>query len=89
MIGAKSILVENAQHPWPVKIYGTLHEINDDGTFQRSFVRNPGKLNASTFNLDNASIPYSSAYGAGVEDKTAVKAMEFCIVYPGGEYNNQ
>ncbi|RUM62807.1 MAG: hypothetical protein DSZ05_09465, partial [Sulfurospirillum sp.] len=87
---AKKILVENAQHPWPVKIYGTLHEMNDNnGTFQRSFVRNPGKLNATTFNLDHSAIPYSSAYGADGEDKTAVKAVEFCIVYPGGEYNNQ
>ena len=84
---AKGILVENAQHPWPVKIYGTLHEINDDGSFQRSFVRNPGKLNAKTFNLDEAGIPYSSAYSAPHEDPTAVKSMQFCIVYPGGDYN--
>jgi len=85
---AKGILVDNAQHPWPVKIYGTLHEINDDGSFQRSFVRNPGKLNATTFNLDHAGIPYSSAYSDDPhEDPTAVKSMQFCIVYPGGDYN--
>lgn len=84
---AKGILVENAQHPWPVKIYATLHEINNDGSFQRSFVRNPGKLNATTFNLDNSVNPYSGAYNAPHEDPTAVKSVQFCIVYPGGDYN--
>ena len=83
---AKSILVENAQHPWPVKIYGTLHEIKD-GSYERSFVRNPGKMDATLFNLDNTSLPYGSAYDAPHEDKTAVKAIKFNIVYPGANYN--
>jgi len=74
---AKDILVENAQHPWPVKIYGVLHEKKDDGTYQRSFIRNPGKLDANLFHVTASSD----------ENASAVKAEKFNIVYPGGNYN--
>ena len=83
---AKAILVENAQHPWPVKIYGTLHEIKDNGDFDRSFVRNPGKMDAELFGLTTNGIAYSNAYNADA-NKSAVQAVKFNIVYPGGNYN--
>ncbi len=89
---AKSILVENALNPWPVKIYGTLHEINSNATYQRSFVRNPAELNASLFNLDmldnsgNYVSPYAGAYK--LDRNNTNQAMKFNIVYPGGVYNN-
>ncbi len=85
---AKEILVENAQHPWPVKIYGTLHEITGDNprTYDRSFVRNPGKMDAELFNLTTNGIAYSNAYNADPH-RSAVQAMKFNIVYPGGQYN--
>lgn len=82
---AKEILVENAQHPWPVKIYGTLHEIKDDGSFDRSFVRNPSKMDATLFGLTTSGIAYSNAYDA--DPANAVQAIKFNIVYPGGQYN--
>ncbi len=83
---AKEILVENALNPWPVKIYGTLHEINSDASYQRSFVRNPAELNASLFNLDNLLSPYAGAYA--LTNGNTNQAMKFNIVYPGGVYNN-
>jgi len=82
---AKEILVDNAKHPWPVKIYGTLHQINDDGSYERSFVRNPGKLDATLFHLDDDTV-YGTAYESDA-NKSAVKAVKFNIVYPGGNYN--
>lgn len=81
---AKAILVENAQHPWPVKIYGTLHEMKDDGTFERSFVRNPGKLDGDLFGLTTSGA-YKDAFNNDPEHKA--KAEKFNIVYPGGDYN--
>ncbi len=81
---AKEILVENAQHPWPVKIYGTLHEIKDGG-YDRSFVRNPAKLDATLFGLDDAASPYKNAFNADANKKG--QAIKFNIVYPGGNYN--
>ncbi len=81
---AKEILVENAQHPWPVKIYGTLHEITDSG-YDRSFVRNPAKLNASLFGLDDPASEYKDAFNADENKKG--QAIKFNIVYPGGDYN--
>lgn len=80
---AEEILVENAQNPWPVKIYGTLHEIKDDGTYDRSFVRNPAKLDANLFGL-TAGGAYKNAFSA---DGNMSKAEKFNIVYPGGDYN--
>jgi len=81
---AKDILVDNFTNPWPVKIYGTLHEINDNGSFERSFVRNPAELNASLFGLDMSS-PHSSAYS--LTGGNTNQAAKFNIVYPGGKYN--
>jgi len=83
---AKDILVENSTNPWPVKIYGTLHEINDDGSFKRSFVRNPAELNASLFGLDMIG-PHSAAYLRTNGNGNTNQAMKFNIVYPGGVYN--
>ncbi len=85
---AKAILVENAQHPWPIKIYGTLHEITGDNpqTYDRSFVRNPGKMDAELFGLTTNGVAYSNAYNADPH-RNAVQAMKFNIVYPGGQYN--
>ncbi len=82
---AKEILVENAQHPWPVKIYGVLHEKKSDGTYDRSFIRNPGKVNGMLFNIFNGSNVFGET---GDADKSAVPAIKFNIVYPGGNYNN-
>lgn len=82
---AKSILVENAQHPWPVKIYGTLHEIDNNGTIERSFVRNPGRLDAELFGLTTAGA-WKHTFDND-PNKSAVKAEKFAIVYPGGNYN--
>jgi len=79
---AKEILVENAQHPWPVKIYGTLHEIKDNGTYDRSFVRNPAELNATLFGLTQA-----GAYKDVFTNDPKGHAEKFNIVYPGGDYN--
>ncbi len=86
---AKEILVENAQHPWPVKIYGTLHEINADGTYDRSFVRNPAKLDAALFGLTQGGT-YKDAFindAAHMYERGYAQAMKFAIVYPGGNYN--
>ncbi len=82
---AKELLVENAQHPWPVKIYGTLHEIKDDGSYERSFVRNPGKLDADLFGLTQGGA-YKDAFNNDPDHKA--KADKFNIVYPGGHYNS-
>jgi hypothetical protein len=79
---AKEILVENAQHPWPVKIYGTLHEIKDNGTYDRSFVRNPAKLDAELFGLTEG-----GAYKNAFVDDPSKQAIKFVLVYPGGDYN--
>ena len=81
---AKDILVENAQNPWSVKIYGTLHEIKGDSTYERSFVRNPAKLDANLFGL-TLSGAYKDAFTA--DDGNMSKAEKFNIVYPGGNYN--
>ncbi len=85
---AKEILVENALNPWPVKIYGTLHEItssvNDPIVAARSFVRNPAKLDASLFNL-NVTGPYMNAFNSDQDEKA--NAQKFILVYPGGVYN--
>jgi hypothetical protein len=82
---AKEILVENAQHPWPVKIYGTLVEIDDNGNpldpDGRSFVRNPAKLDADLFGLTQG-----GAY-KNVFTGTPIQAIKYNIVYPGGDYN--
>ncbi|MCH9814529.1 MAG: hypothetical protein K0U47_11380, partial [Epsilonproteobacteria bacterium] len=80
---AKEILVENAQNPWPVKIYGTLHEINGTDSYDMSFVRNPAKLDATLFNLDAAVSPYSGAFTGDISKQ----ATKFNLVYPGGKYN--
>jgi len=86
---AKEILVENAQHPWPVKIYGTLHEKKDDGSYDRAFIRNPGKFYADWFNMTEDSSPYAGAYKAdsATDDNRPRQAIKFNIVYPGGDYN--
>ncbi len=79
---AKKILVDNAQNPWPVKIYGTLHEMKNDGTYDRSFVRNPAKLDAELFGL-TAGGAYKEAFIADPHGQ----AEKFNIVFPGGKYN--
>ncbi len=87
---AKAILVENAQHPWPVKIYGTLHEIKDDGTYDRSFVRNPAKLDANLFGLTQGGA-YKDAFINELPhmyERGYSQAVKFNIVYPGGAYND-
>jgi hypothetical protein len=81
---AKAILVENAEHPWPVKIYGTLHEIDNNGSYERSFVRNPAKLDGDLFGL-TAGGAYKDAFNNDPDHKA--KAVKFNIVYPGGDYN--
>jgi hypothetical protein len=82
---AKKILVENAQHPWPVKIYGTLVEIDDNGNpldpDGRSFVRNPAKLDADLFGLTQGGA-YKNVFVG-----TPLQAVKFNLVYPGGKYN--
>jgi hypothetical protein len=87
---AKAILVENATNPWPVKIYGTLHEItgtanpmatNADAA-KRSYVRNPSNFDPHLFGLTQAG-PYKGIYA----EKSDNQAVKFNIVYPGGVYN--
>ncbi len=96
---AKEILVENAQNPWPVAVYGTLHEVNPDGTAldgnaSRSFVRNPAKLDGKLFGLTNGT--YGDVFNVDEEAKDKdnntyprgfAQAVKFCIVYPGDAYN--
>ena len=79
---AKDILVRNIQQPAPVKIFTTLHEIKENGEYARSFVRNPGKLDASLFGLTWG--PYGNAYS---KDNNLSNALETIIVYPIGKYN--
>ncbi len=80
---AKEILVENFTNPWPVKIYGTLHEMKN-GSFERSFVRNPAELNATLFGLDMTG---SHAPAYSLTNGNTNQAIKFNIVYPGGVYN--
>jgi len=86
----RDMLVENLQHPWPIKVYGSLHEIKDPaGTapthFDKAFIRNPSTFDASLYNLDLPANPYAGAFTG--EDNRITPAQKINIVYPGGDYN--
>lgn len=87
---AKTILVENATNPWPVKIYGTLHRVTESGgvytntdATKRSYVRNPSNFDPELFGLTQAG-PYMNVYS---DNKSENQAIKFNIVYPLGAYN--
>ena len=95
-IGAmmKRMLVDNLQHPWPIKIYGTLQEVTEGDAmaanpanlkFDDAFVRNPSKIDATLFALDNDANPFADAFKGAANRK--VPAQKINIVYPGGDYN--
>ncbi len=74
---AKEILVKNTTQEGPIKIHFTLHEKLPNGTFDKSFIRNPGTFEPANFalNLGGSSNPYVDAF-----DNGAVQAIKFKLI---------
>jgi hypothetical protein len=74
---AKDILIKNLTQEGPIKMHLTLHEKMPNGTFDRSFVRNPGTFEPAEFslNLGGASNPYADAFDDGAVQAVKVKLI--------------
>ena len=74
---AKSILVKNLTQEGPIKMHLTLHEKMPNGTFDRSFVRNPGTFEPTEFalNLGGSSNPYVDAFDDGAVQAVKIKLI--------------
>ncbi len=74
---AKDILVKNSTQKGPIKIHLTLHEKLPNGSYDRSFIRNPGTFNPANFGLSvgGSSNPYLDAFDDG-----AVQAIKFKLI---------
>jgi len=74
---AKEILVKNTTQKGPIKMHFTLHEKLSNGTFDKSFIRNPGTFEPASFalNLGGSTNPYVDAFDDG-----AVQAIKFKLI---------
>ncbi len=74
---AKDILIKNLTKEGPIKMHLTLHEKMPNGTYDRSFVRNPGTFEPAEFslNLGGTTNPYADAFDDGAVQAVKVKLI--------------